>query len=254
MQFSGNFEQILGSGPAWGQNSAGGPPDQNPGPALVRPLATSRENCSAQLPQLVLCLFLVLRCKGISGSDTMCGKIVVIMVSVSGVAQSVKEDFRARHLMCVRTCFADDGMRTQRKRPGFETSCSWSQWSRLMHPKMATKHMLSQMQTGSCKQICLWFQKNLGVFCPILVNVYSLGLTFFHSNSVICVQKVRKRWQNASFILEVVGRTKLTSWLWTTILEECRQPLVLPTVLVQNNPCSLGAIPSTGLWFEMAAD
>ncbi len=30
MQFSGNFKQILGSGPLWGQNSAG-PPDQYPG-------------------------------------------------------------------------------------------------------------------------------------------------------------------------------------------------------------------------------
>ncbi len=42
MQFLGNYEQILGSGPPWGQNSAG-PRDQNPGSAPVGPFHSTQD-------------------------------------------------------------------------------------------------------------------------------------------------------------------------------------------------------------------
>ncbi len=42
MQFSGNFEQILGSRPPWGQNSTA--PDQNPGSAPDTEVKIGRES------------------------------------------------------------------------------------------------------------------------------------------------------------------------------------------------------------------
>ena len=51
MQFSGNFEQILGSGPPWGQNCTG-PPDQNPGSTPENPDSTVQTTEQSMTPKI----------------------------------------------------------------------------------------------------------------------------------------------------------------------------------------------------------